>query len=113
MLQFDEELVSGNVRRSVWKLTWPFVCTQIARGLNVFVAQSLVGHCVGKEGLAAFGVGMQLFFLTITLYIALLQGMAIHVARYTGRQDSEALSRLVYETFKVTLLILVVFLLPL
>lgn len=113
MQQFDRELVSGSVRRSVWKLTWPFVGAQVARGLNVLVAQSLVGHYVGKEGLAAFGVAMMLFFLSITLFIALLQGMAIHIARYTGRQDSDALSRLVYETFKATFLILVFFLLPL
>ncbi len=112
MQQFDEELVSGNILRSVWKLTWPFVGAQFVRGLNLLVAQSLIGIHVGKEGNAALGVAWQLFLVTITLYIALLQGMAILIARYTGRQDSEALSRLVFETFKASLLFLGCFLLP-
>ena len=113
MQHFDKELVSGSVIRSVWKLTWPFVGAQVVRGVNLLVAQSLVGHYVGHEGNAALGVGWQLFLVTIVLYIALLQGMAILIARYTGRRDSEALSRLVFETFKAALLFLGCFLLPL
>ena len=113
MQQFDQQLVSGNVLRSVWKLTWPFAGAQVVRGLNLLVAQSLVGNKVGHEGNAALGVGWQLFLVAIVLYIALLQGMAILIARYTGRQDSDALSRLVFETFKASFLFLGCFLLPL
>ena len=113
MQRFDEELVSGSVIRSVWKLTWPFVAAQMVRGLNLLVAQSLVGHHVGHEGNAALGVGWQLFLVAFVPYIALLQGMAILIARYTGRRDSEALSRLVSETFKASILFLGCFLLPL
>jgi putative MATE family efflux protein len=112
MQRFDEELVSGNVFRSVWKLSWPFVGAQVVRGLNILVAHSLIGKHVGHEGNAALGVGWQLFLLTIVLYIALLQGMAILIARYTGRQDSDALSRLVFETFKASFLFIVFFLVP-
>jgi len=112
MQRFDQELVSGNALRSVWKLSWPFVGAQFARGLNIMVAHSLIGKYVGFEGNAALGAGMQLFLFAIVLYIALLQGMAILIARYTGKQDSDALSRLVYETFKASLLFLVFFLVP-
>ncbi len=117
MQQFDEELVSGSVTRSVWKLAWPFVGTQVARGLNLLIALSLVGHHKGvgggEIGVAALGVAWQLFFLFIIMFVALLQGMAILIARYTGRQDSEALSRLVYETVKATFVFVVFFLVPL
>jgi putative MATE family efflux protein len=112
MQRFDEQLVSGNVPRSVWKLSWPFVGAQVVRGLNLFVAQSLIGNHVGHRGNAAVGVGWQFFLLTFVLYIALLQGMAILIARYTGRQDSDALSRLVFETFKASFLFVGFFLMP-
>lgn len=112
MQLFDDELVSGSEYRSVWKLTWPFVGAQAARGLNLLVTHSLLGIYVGQAANAALGVGWQLFMLAIVLFIALLQGMAILIARYTGRQDSVALSRLVFETFKATVLFLFCFLLP-
>ena len=112
MQRFDEELVAGNVLRSVWKLSWPFVGAQVARGVNLLIAHSLIGKHVGHQGNAALGAGWQLFLLTIVLYIALLQGMAILIARYTGRQDGDALSRLVYETFKASFLFIVFFLVP-
>lgn len=113
MQQFDRELVSGSISRSVWKLTWPFVLAQIIRGLNILVAQSLVGRAVGYEGIAAVGLGWQLFMMTIAIYVALLQGMAIVIARYSGKQDSEAITRVIYETFLCSIIFLVAVVAPL
>lgn len=101
MVKFDQELVSGSILRSVWKLSWPIVLLQLVNGSNQFVDHILVGHYVASPnnaGNAAIGISWQYFLVVVVFIASFMQGMNVLVSRYTGRQDSEAIGRVVFQT---------------
>lgn len=107
---FDEELVSGSILRSVWKLSWPLVLGNLVRGAHGFIDHILVGRYVDAPANAAnAGVGLAwTAFLVILVFVAsLYHGMSVYVARYTGRQDRLTVSQVAYQTFLFSLFILV------
>jgi putative MATE family efflux protein len=108
MKPFDEELVSGSVVRSVWKLAWPLVANNLINGVHSLVDHVLCGQYVGSDANAAIGAAWQTFLMVIVFVASLFQGMTVLVARYAGRQDRDTLSEVAWETFKATILILVV-----
>ena len=34
MKKFDQEIVSGGIFRSIWKVAWPVVLTQLVAGIH-------------------------------------------------------------------------------
>lgn len=106
MKTFDSELISGSVTRSVWKLAWPVVLTQLIAGTHGFVDQALVGNYVGPDGNAAIGVAWFVFLVIVVFIASLFQGMAVMVARYAGKQNKEAISRVTYDIFLASTYIL-------
>lgn len=107
MQTFDSELVSGSITRSVWKLAWPVVLTQLVAGIHGFIDQILVGNFVGSDGNAGIGVAWQMFLVVVVFIASLFQGMGVMIARYAGRQDKESISRVAYDTFLASLYILI------
>jgi putative MATE family efflux protein len=91
--------------RSVWKLAWPTVLLNVVNGSSGVVDQILVGKYVDYHGNAAIGVAWQTFLVIIVFLSSLFNGMGVLVARYAGKQDSETVSTLVYETFLTSLLL--------
>ena len=111
MKPFDEELVSGSITRSVWKLAWPMVALNLVNGLHGLVDHILVGNFVvseDKAANAAIGVAWQLFLVIVVLISSLYHGMSVLVARYAGKQDRETLSHVAYHTFLSSVIILAV-----
>lgn len=106
MSKFDSELVSGSVFRSVWKLTWPVVLTQIIAGIHGMIDQMLVGKHIGYHAQAGVGVSWQLFLVIIVFISSLFHGMGIMIARYTGRQDHDAMNRIAYQVVLACMYIL-------
>ncbi|MBI5093087.1 MAG: MATE family efflux transporter [Candidatus Hydrogenedentes bacterium] len=113
MKQFDKSLVSGSVVGSVWKLAWPGVILNLTNGVPGFVSQALVGHYFGADANAAIGAAWTIFLVMLVLISSLFNGMAVLIARYTGQQDREALSRVAYQTFLTATLFLVLVVGPL
>ena len=107
MKQFDSDLVSGNIYRSVWKLAWPVVMLQLVSGIHGFIDQVLVGHYVGYHANAGIGVAWQLFLVMVVFVASLFHGMSVLIARYSGKQDREAVSRVAFETFLAAFIVLV------
>jgi putative MATE family efflux protein len=99
MKKFDEEIVSGGTFRSIWKVAWPVIITQLIANVHGIIDQVLVGHKDGFEGQAAIGASWQLFLVIVVFLSSLFQGMNILVAQYVGRQDSAAVNRIAYHTF--------------
>lgn len=112
MKAFDSEIVSGSVLRSVWKLAWPVALTQVVSGVHGFVDQVLVGHYVGHEGNAGVGVAWQLFLVILVFVSSLFHGMSIMIARYAGRRDAQAVSRVAYAVVIAATYALVLFVAP-
>ncbi len=99
MKKFDQEIVSGGIFRSIWKVAWPVVLTQLVAGIHGMIDQALIGHQAGFEGQAAVGASWQLFLVVVVFLSSLFHGMNILVAQYVGRQDSSAVNRIAYHTF--------------
>ncbi len=101
MKHFDEELVSGHILRSVWKLAWPIVILQVINGSNQLVTQILVGEYVpSKENVANAAIGISwMYFLVMVVFVSsFLQGMNVLIARYSGRKDRDSIGRVVFQT---------------
>ena len=108
MKPFDEELISGNIVRSVWKLAWPIVLMNLINGVPGIVDQVLVGHYVHQhEANAAIGVAWNLFLLVVVSLASLFHGMGVLIAQYAGRQNREAMGEVLYHTALCTFYLVV------
>jgi len=116
MKAFDEQIVSGSVLRSVWKLAWPVTLLNLVNGLHAFCDQILIGYYVPSEtnaANAAVGAAWQVFLVIVVFISSLFHGMNVLVARYAGRQDRDNLSRVAYQAFLTAIIVLVCFMAPL
>lgn len=110
MKTFDEELVSGSILRSVWKLSWPVTLLNLVNGTHGFVDHILVGRFVesaNNEANAAIGVAWQVFLVVVVFIASLFHGMNVLIARYAGMQDQENLSRVFYQALLMSVFLLV------
>lgn len=115
MKAFDDELTSGHVFRSVWKLAWPVTLLNLVNGVHGLVDHILVGHFVVdemKSANAAIGIAWQVFLVLVVFIASLFHGSNVLVARYAGRQDRERMSLVAYETFLASVIMLVFVIAP-
>ncbi len=111
-MKYDEEIISGGIFRSMWKVAWPVILTQVIGGIHGIIDQVLVGKYVGYEAQAAIGTSWQLFLVVVVFLSSLFTGMYILVSQYIGRQDSVAVNRVAHQTLLASLYILVLFVTP-
>lgn len=110
MKKFDDQLVSGNIVRSVWKLAWPVTLLNLVNGMHGFVDHVLIGHYIQSDsnaGNAAIGAAWQVFLVIVVFIASLFHGMNVLISRYAGKQDRENMSRVAYESFLAAVYILV------
>jgi Na+-driven multidrug efflux pump len=110
MKKFDDELVSGSIVRSVWKLAWPVTLLNLVNGLHGFVDHVLIGHYIESTtnaGNAAIGAAWQVFLVIVVFIASLFHGMNVLISRYAGKQDRDNMSRVAYESFLAAVYILV------
>lgn len=112
MSKFDPEIVSGNVFRSIWKIAWPVIITQLVAGIHGIIDHILVGRYVGYEGQAAIGVSWQLFLVVIVFLSSLFHGMNIFIAQYAGRGDHEAVNRVWTQVLTASIYLLIFIVAP-
>ena len=115
MRKFDDELVSGNIVWSVWKLAWPVTLLNLVNGLHGMVDHILVGHYIASDNNAAnaaIGVAWQVFLVIVVFIASLFHGMNVLISRYAGMQDRENMSRVAYDAFLLSLYILVFIVAP-
>ena len=112
MKEFDQELLSGSILRSVWKLSWPAMLLHLVNGLHGFVDHVLVGNILGSDANAGIGVAWQVFLVVVVFLASLFHGMGVLIARYAGKQDRDTLSYIAYQTFLTSLIVLTVFVAP-
>ena len=116
MKAFDADITSGSILRSVWRLAWPMTLLNVVNGMHGLVDHILVGNFVHAEGSAAnaaIGVAWQVFLVIVVFISSLFQGMNVLIARYAGKQDREMVSRIAYEVFLASLILLVGIMAPL
>jgi len=113
MKKYDEEIVSGGIFRSMWKVAWPVILTQVIGGVHGIIDQALVGKYVGYAAQAAIGTSWQLFLVVVVFLSSLFTGMYILISQYIGRQDSAAVNHVAHQTLLASLYILVLVISPL
>lgn len=110
--KFDEEIISGSIFRSIWKVAWPVIITQLVAGIHAIVDHALVGNFVGYEAPAAIGSSWQLFLVVVVFLSSLFHGMSIFIAQYAGRQDHEAVNRIWAQVLMTSAYLLVLVVAP-
>ncbi|MDZ4859176.1 MAG: MATE family efflux transporter [Candidatus Hydrogenedentes bacterium] len=114
MKPFDEQLVSGNIVRSVWKLAWPIVLMNLINGVHGMVDQSLIGHTVERDAAnAAVGISWNLFLVVVVSLASLFHGMGVLIAQAAGRQDRARMNRVLYHSGLLTSYVVLVVVTPL
>lgn len=114
MKPFDEELVSGHIVRSVWKLAWPIVLMNLINGVHGMIDQILIGHTVDRDAAnAAVGVAWNLFLVVVVSLASLFHGMGVLIAQSTGKQDRAQMNRILYHTGLMTVYLVLFVVTPL
>jgi len=109
MKDFDHEIVSGSIFRSIWKLAWPVTLLNLVNGMPGFTHQILVGqflHTPNNASNAAIGLAWQVFLVIVVFVASLFHGMNVMIARYSGKRDQESLSRVAYQSFLASVYVL-------
>ena len=110
---FDRSIVEGPIGPVVWKLAWPTMLQNVIGGMQGIVDHVMVGHYVGYVGNAAIGVSWQIFLVVIVFIASLYTGIAVLVARFAGRNESDKTNRTVYQAFLVSVVLSIGVLAPL
>ncbi|MBC7898512.1 MAG: MATE family efflux transporter [Saprospiraceae bacterium] len=97
--RYDRSMVEGPLARSVWKIAWPTMLTNMIGGLQGIIDHALVGNLVGFKANAAIGVSNQIFIVVIVFIVSLFTGMSVLVSRFAGAGDEEKVNRTVYQAF--------------
>ncbi|TFH03948.1 MAG: MATE family efflux transporter [Spirochaetales bacterium] len=95
--------------RTVWKIAWPLILTNILNVLVGIVDLKMVG-ALGVAAIAAVGMGRQVMNLVFVIMIAISGGSSIVIARAFGAGNRESVSivgarTLVYMAFTAVLLV--------
>jgi len=115
MAAFDQEIVSGSLLRSVWKIAWPVTLLNLINGMHGFANQIVVGKYVvssGNAANAAIGVSWQVFLVLVVFISAIFHGMNVLISQAAGNQDRETLSSAAYNAFLTALYILLFIVAP-
>ncbi len=115
MSVFDEQLVSGSILRSVWKIAWPVITLNLVNGLHALVDHILVGNFVEAQdnaANAAIGAAWQVFLVLVVFIASVFHGMNVLIARYAGRKDQVRVSKVAYEAFLSAVYVLVCIVAP-
>ena len=67
------ELAERSIHGEVWHIAWPSVVTFMLMTTNAIVDRAFVGQ-LGRDALAAVGVGGQLLFLLVSVSMAVSVG---------------------------------------
>ena len=114
MKPFDQELVSGSIVRSVWKLAWPIVLMNLINGVHGMIDQILIAHSVQHhEANAAVGVAWNLFLVVVVSLASLFHGMGVLIAQAAGKQDRAQMNRVLYHSGLLTTYIVLFIVTPL
>ncbi len=88
-----QELEGGRITRAVLRLATPVVAERLSLSVLSAVDAVLVGHYVGKDGLAAVGVGFLLFWMVLAAAWGFDVASTAVVARDAGARDLEQVQR--------------------
>jgi len=81
-------MTTADTHKAVWRIAWPSVLTAALMTTNSILDRMFVGQ-LGRDALAAIGVGGQVMFITVSVSMAITVGTTALVARFTGAEDAD------------------------
>jgi len=97
-------MTNRELRRQINRLAWPIVAsTVLIRGAGI--ADFMILGQTGKEPLAAIGLGQQITFVGMALAYALMVGVNVMVAYYTGARETEKRTRVANSAVWLSILV--------
>src|SRR2546423_2070194 len=96
-------LAAVPVHVEVWRIAWPSVLTFALMTTNAIMDRIFVGR-LGRDALAAGGVGGQLRFLLVSLSIAVSVGTTALVARFTGAREPDQAVRATAQSLSLSVI---------
>lgn len=84
--QYDRDLTSGSISRSIWTLAWPMMIGNVLQTAFNVVDMIFVGK-LGAEAIAAVSLSGMILMLIITLVVGISIGTTAIVARFYGAKE--------------------------
>lgn len=85
---------------------------QVSRPITGMIMFRIVSEVGNKEGIAAFGIGGQLFNYTFILLMGLTVAVSVMVGQNLGRKDIERTEEIIREGMKVAIINMLIFAVP-
>jgi putative MATE family efflux protein len=87
------DLTVGKESKLILSFTIPLLIGNVFQQLYAIIDSVIVGHFIGKEGLAVIGAAFPVIFLLISLVIGIASGSTIMIAQYFGAKDVKNIRR--------------------
>jgi putative MATE family efflux protein len=87
------DLTTGRESKLILSFTIPLLIGNVFQQLYAIIDSVIVGHFIGKEGLAVIGAAFPVIFLLISLVIGIASGSTIMIAQYFGAKDIKNIRR--------------------
>jgi putative MATE family efflux protein len=99
-----KSLVTGNLWRAIWVMSWPLLLTTIGNSL-VGLTDVKVSSYLGSSAQAAVGLAEQLLFTFMLFIMAVGVGTTALVARAYGAEDSEEMLDCAGQSFTLSIML--------
>jgi putative MATE family efflux protein len=104
MLNEPERPTARQICRDVVRIAWPSVLVGMLMTTNTILDRFFVGM-LGRDSMAAVGVGGQVMFLLVSLSMAVAVGTTALVARFTGAREPEQVAEATGQSISLGLIL--------
>ena len=105
MVKSINDFTTGDIRRSLIKVSLPFFLTSLIQSLYNIADIMVVGHFGGSSSIAGTSIGGSVTNTITYMIIGLCNGGAIMTAQYAGRKSGKDIKETIETTFTLMLIL--------
>ncbi|MGB9622019.1 MAG: MATE family efflux transporter [Brevinematia bacterium] len=100
-----KDLTKGNPIKTLFIFALPIILSDLIQGIQSLIDLFYVGRLVGTSGIAVISIVMPIIFLLLAILIGIGTSSNILIAQAFGANDKEKLSKVIRNSFSVTLIL--------
>ncbi|MGB9879002.1 MAG: MATE family efflux transporter, partial [Candidatus Pelagibacter ubique] len=100
-----KDLTKGNPIKTLFIFALPIILSDLIQGIQSLIDLFYVGRLVGTSGIAVISIVMPIIFLLLAILIGIGTSSNILIAQAFGANDKEKLSKVIRNSFSVTLIV--------
>ncbi|MGC8964060.1 MAG: MATE family efflux transporter [Brevinematia bacterium] len=100
-----KDLTKGNPIKTLFIFALPIILSDLIQGIQSLIDLFYVGRLVGTSGIAVISIVMPIIFLLLAILIGIGISSNILIAQAFGANDKEKLSKVIRNSFSVTLIL--------